>query len=86
MAVIELRVNGKVIETRPFTEMTVGIMEGLNKLDSKSEFYEMNKAMLIMKSCLVDKSDWEVFENMTIPEFSEILNEWSEMQSGESLI
>lgn len=86
MAVIELRVNGKVIETRPFTEMTVGIMEGLNKLDSKSEFYEMNKAMLIMKSCLIDKSDWEVFENMTIPEFSEILNEWSEMQSGESLI
>lgn len=86
MAVVELRVNGRVIETRPFREMTVGIMEGLSKLDSTNEFYEMNKAVLILKSCLMDKSDWEVFENMTIPEFSEILSEWTEMQSGESIL
>lgn len=86
MAVVELRVNGRVIETRPFTEMTVGIMEGLSKLDSTNEFYEMNKAVLILKSCLMDKSDWEVFESMTIPEFSEILSEWTEMQSGENIL
>jgi hypothetical protein len=86
MAVVELRVDGRVIKTRPFMEMTVGVMEGLSKLDSKNEFYEMNKAVLILKSCLVDKSDWEVFENMTLPEFNEILSEWSEMQSGESVL
>ena len=82
---IELRVNGRVIETRPFREMTVGILEGLSKLDSKNEFYEMNKAIHILKSCLVDPADWEVFAGMSMSEFSETLNEWTELQGGTEL-
>lgn len=85
MAVVELRVHGRVVETRPFTEMTVGIMEGLSKLDSSNEFYEMNKAILILKSCLVNKDDWEVFSDMPVAEFSEIVTEWTELQSGTTL-
>jgi hypothetical protein len=82
---IELRVNGRVVETKPFTEMTVSIMEGIGKLDPSNEFYEMNKAIFILKSCLVDKSDWEVFSEMPMTEFTEILNEWTELQSGTTL-
>ncbi len=82
---VQLRVNGKIVETRPFTEMTVGIMEGLGKLDPKNEFYEMNKGIFILKSSLVDPSDWELFSDMSVSEFSEILTEWMELQSVGSL-
>jgi hypothetical protein len=79
---IELRVNGRVIETRPFSEMTVEVIQGLGKLDSKNEFYELNKAIHILKSCLVDPADWEVFAGMSMTEFNETLSEWTELQGG----
>jgi hypothetical protein len=82
---IQLRVNGKVVETRPYTQMTVSMMEGLGKLDPKHEYYEMNQGIFILKSSLVNKDDWELFSDMSIPEFSEILSEWMELQSGTSL-
>jgi hypothetical protein len=82
---VQLRVNGKIVETRPFTAMTVGIMEGLSQLDSSNEFYELNKGIFILKSSLVDPTDWELFSDMSVSEFSEILAEWMELHNGEPL-
>jgi hypothetical protein len=82
---IELNVNGRTVETKPYMEMTVSAMEKMSQLDDKNEFYEMAKAMHILRSCLVDASDWELFESMTVPEFTEIVSEWTEMQSGSLL-
>ena len=78
---ITLNVNGREVEIKPMTAITVKDMTELAMLDSKSEFYEITRASLMLKACLVNKNDWELFESMGVTEFGEIISDWSDLHS-----
>ncbi len=80
---LNLNVNGKQIAIRPMTEIKIKDIVELAKLDRKSEYYEVTQASLMLKAALVDASDWEHFENMTIAEFGEIMSDWSHLHNSE---
>lgn len=81
--ILKLNLGHKVIEIRPYSEVTIKDMAELAKLDSTSEFYEITKASMLLKACLVDKSDWEYFENMTAIEFGEIISDWTDLHNSD---
>lgn len=80
---MNLNVHGRQVEIKPMTAITVKDMTELAMLDSKSEFYEITRASLMLKACLVNKDDWELFESMGVTEFGEIISDWSDLHNAD---
>lgn len=79
---IELNVDGKIIKTKYLRNLSMSSIRQLH-LDNEevgTEYFELVKAMKTLEMCLVNSEDAELISALSIDEFTELLQEWIEMQ------
>ena len=78
---IEMTVKGQRIKMKRMTQLTISDWKQIEAIDTSGTLGEAAKAMKAVELCIINdsKSVSELFNSMTVKEFGEFVEEWSEL-------